>query len=136
MRATYLDFPVVVEPELFVILDFHSRERVCIETYGEMILTSDNELLSDDFYNRNLLKNQHFPGPSPENLEYCGRYSICEHTVIGYVQFHRQIPIFMEKYPFVQMLGAFQLVPQFLKNVAKIQNIVTAERMDIFPRNL
>ena len=52
-------------------LDLNSREWVPVETYGEMILTSDNEFLSEDFHHRSLLKKLTFSCAGAENFEYC-----------------------------------------------------------------
>ena len=61
MCGMYSDFPVVAEPEFFVMRDLHSRKWVHAENYGEMIWTSNNEFLLDDYHNRSLLKSYHFP---------------------------------------------------------------------------
>ena len=98
-----------------------------------MIWTSDNEFLLDDYHNRSLLKKLPFSGASPENFEYCRWYSICEHTIIDYAQFHQKIPDFMGKHLSVQESRCFEFSEHFTKTMVQIEIAVNPERMGIFP---
>ena len=126
----YLDCMIVAEPGFFIILDFHSRERLPVETYEEMILTSDNEFLLDDFHSRSLLKKiSNFLSSFPENFEYCPCCSINEHIIAGYVD---RFQISWENiHPFSNE-RCYEFSEHFAKTAVQIESATTPERMDIF----